>query len=106
VLAFLDTEFTEFGLGPQLLSGGLVTGPGRGGEFYAEVIIDSGANRWESTRCRILPLNVYQFTGFDAGRLASNAYFKSQAMAPFSRHHALYDARVSARLRSCCIRRD
>ena len=40
MLAFLDTEFTDLVIQPRLLSVGLVTGTGIGGEreFYAEVI--------------------------------------------------------------------
>ncbi len=57
-------------------------------------IQDSGALGWDSTRCRIRPVNVYELTGFDAGKTAAEAYFKTQALAPFSRHHALCDARA------------
>ena len=57
---------------------------------------DSGAPGWESTRRRIHPVNVYEIAGFDAGKLAAEAYFKAQAQAsaPLSRHHALCDARA------------
>ena len=57
-------------------------------------IQDSGALGWDSLRCRIRPVNVYELTGFDAGKMAAEAYFKTQALAPFSRHHALCDARA------------
>jgi hypothetical protein len=57
-------------------------------------IQDSGALGWDSLRCRIRPVNVYELTGFDAGKMAADAYFKTQALAPFSRHHALCDARA------------
>jgi hypothetical protein len=39
-------------------------------------------------------VNVYEFTGFGPGKLAADAHFKTQALAPFSRHHALCDARA------------
>lgn len=57
-------------------------------------IKDSGALGWEALRQRIRPVNVFELTGFDAGKTAAEAYFKSQALAPFSRHHALCDARA------------
>ena len=57
-------------------------------------IQDSGAPGWDSTRRRIRPVNFYELTGFDAGKMAAEAYFKTQALAPFSRHHALCDARA------------
>jgi hypothetical protein len=40
------------------------------------------------------PVNVYDITGFGAGEIAAQAYFKSQAGATLSRHHALCDARA------------
>jgi hypothetical protein len=63
-------------------------------ELVDLAIKDSGALCWGSLRRRIRPVNVYEFTGFDAGKTAAEAYFKTQALAPFSRHHALCDARA------------
>ena len=59
-------------------------------------IKDSGTPGWEALRRQIRPVNVYEITGFDAGKLAAEAYFRaqSQASAPLSRHHALCDARA------------
>ncbi len=57
-------------------------------------IRDAGSTSWASTRRRIQPVNIYPLTGFGAGQLAAEAYFKAQADAPFSRHHALCDARA------------
>lgn len=53
-----------------------------------------GASGWESIRRRIHPVNVYGITGFDAGKLAAEAYYKAQAQAPIGHHHALCDARA------------
>ena len=55
---------------------------------------DSEAEPWEWTRRRIRPVNVYELTGYGDGRLAAEAYFRAQALAPFARHHALCDARA------------
>ncbi len=63
-------------------------------ELVDLAIKDSGAPGWESIRRRIRPVNVYEITGFDAGKVATDAYFKAQASAPISRHHALCDARA------------
>ena len=63
-------------------------------ELVDLAIRDSGASGWASIRRHVRPVNVYQITGFDAGKLAAEAYFKAQAFAPFSRHHALCDARA------------
>jgi len=65
-------------------------------ELVDLAIKDSGTPDWESMRCHIHPVNVYEITGFDAGKLATEAYFKvqAQANAPISRHHALCDARA------------
>jgi 3' exoribonuclease, RNase T-like len=63
-------------------------------ELLELAIQDSGARHWESTRRRLRPVDVYGFAGFGPGKLAAEAYFKSQAPAPFSRHHALCDARA------------
>jgi hypothetical protein len=49
---------------------------------------------WALTRSRVRALNVYEFTGFGPAKLAADAYFKAQALAPISRHHALCDARA------------
>jgi hypothetical protein len=49
---------------------------------------------WAAVRRRVRPVNIYEFTGFDAGHLASEAYFKAQAGALLSHHHALCDARA------------
>jgi hypothetical protein len=57
-------------------------------------IRDTGLSRWDSLRRHIRPMNVYEVTGFDAGKLATEAYFKAQAFAPLGRHHALCDARA------------
>lgn len=63
-------------------------------ELMDLAIGDSGSNSWASTRRRVRPVNVYALTGCGAGKLASEAYFKGQTLAPFSRHHALCDARA------------
>ena len=63
-------------------------------ELIDLAIKDSRVPDWESIRRHIRPVNVYEITGFDAGKLASNAYFKAQVNAPISRHHALCDARA------------
>lgn len=63
-------------------------------ELVDLAIRNSGSRSWESTRRRIRPVNVHELTGFGLGGLAAAAYFKSQALAPFSRHHALCDARA------------
>jgi hypothetical protein len=63
-------------------------------EFVELAIKDSGAKHWESTRRSLRPVNVFDITGFGSGKLATEAYFKSQIQAPFSRHHSLCDARA------------
>ena len=63
-------------------------------ELIDLAIKDSGMPDWESIRRHIHPVNVYEITGFDAGKLAGEAYFKAQVNAPISRHHALCDARA------------
>ena len=63
-------------------------------ELVDLAIKDSGVPGWESIRRHIRPVNVYEITGFDAGKLAGEAYFKAHANAPISRHHALCDARA------------
>lgn len=62
--------------------------------LVALAIKDANPLDWALTRRRLHPRNVYELTGFDEGKCASEAYFKSQASAPFSRHHALCDARA------------
>jgi hypothetical protein len=57
-------------------------------------IREAGARSWAQTKRRIHPVNVYEQTGFGAGQLAADAYFKTQAHAPYGRHHALCDARA------------
>jgi hypothetical protein len=57
-------------------------------------VMDCGVQSWQSTRPRLRPVNVYDITGYGAGQVASEAYFKTQRMALFSRHHALCDARA------------
>jgi hypothetical protein len=63
-------------------------------ELVDGAVHDNGTRHWEATRRRIRPVNVYAITGFDAGLLAAEAYFKTQAQATVSRHHALCDARA------------
>jgi hypothetical protein len=63
-------------------------------ELVELAIKDSGVQGWQSIRRHIRPVNVYEIAGFDAGKLASDAYFKAQANAPIARHHALCDARA------------
>ncbi len=63
-------------------------------ELVDLAIQDAKSPSWALTRLRVRPMNVYEFTGFGPGRLATDAYFKAQAHAPFSRHHALCDARA------------
>jgi len=63
-------------------------------ELVDLAISDTGASHWSSTRHRIRPVNVYELTGFGPGKLAAEAYFRTQAHAPFERHHALCDARA------------
>ncbi len=63
-------------------------------ELVDLAIEDSGSRTWPLTRRRIRPVDVYELTGFGLGKLATEAYFKGQALAPFSRHHALGDARA------------
>jgi hypothetical protein len=78
-------EFIEFAFGYHL-----------DWELVDLAIKDSGAPGWDSIRHHIRPVNVYEITGFDAGKLATEAYFKAQvqAGAPICRHHALCDARA------------
>jgi hypothetical protein len=63
-------------------------------ELVELAISDACAGHWEATRRRLRPVNLHAVTGFGPGRLAADAYFKGQALAPFARHHALCDARA------------
>ena len=63
-------------------------------ELVDLAIRDAGSLSWKSTRRQIRPGNVYELTGFGPGKVAAEAYFKAQALAPFSRHHALCDVRA------------
>jgi hypothetical protein len=63
-------------------------------ELIERAVLESGVKDWESTRSWIRPVNVYDTTGVGAGKRAAEAYYKSQNLAPFSRHHALCDARA------------
>jgi len=63
-------------------------------ELTAMAMRDSGASRPESTRRRLRPVEVYDVTGFGAGRRASEAFFAGTASGPLTRHHALCDARA------------
>jgi hypothetical protein len=63
-------------------------------ELVELAIRDAGAPLWELTRRGIQPVNVYELTGYGVGKLAAEHYQKTQAHAPFSRHHALCDARA------------
>ena len=89
--AFLDELATQLVVGEFI---DLAFGFHLDWELVDLAIKDSGASCWESLRHRIHPVNVYELTGFGAGQTAAEAYFKSQASAPFSRHHALCDARA------------
>lgn len=63
-------------------------------ELVDQAINDSELNFWKLTRHRVRPVNVYTLTGFGQGKLATETYFNNQSSAPFSRHHALCDARA------------
>jgi hypothetical protein len=63
-------------------------------ELVDLAVEESGARHWGSTRHRLRPVNVYEIAGHGPGRVATEAYFESQACAPISRHHALCDARA------------
>lgn len=63
-------------------------------EFLRNAVKDAGVAQWESIVGTLSPVNVYNIAGFAAGDLAAQAYFEAQALAPFSRHHALCDARA------------
>lgn len=58
---------------------------------------------WTATRCRIRPVNVHEIAGSAPGHLAADAYFKAQATAPLSWHHALRDARALRLAYEVCI---
>ncbi len=63
-------------------------------ELVDLAIRDSGSASWALTKIRVRPINVYQLTGFGAGQIAADAYFKAQNGKKLSRHHALCDARA------------
>jgi hypothetical protein len=63
-------------------------------EFLLNAVKDAGVARSESVVGALSPVNVYNIAGFAAGDLAARSYFKAQALAPLSRHHALCDARA------------
>lgn len=63
-------------------------------ELVDLAIKDSGSKSWASTRFRVRPVNVYELTSSGPRKLATEAYFKAQAVASFSRHHVLCDARA------------
>lgn len=63
-------------------------------EFLRNVIKDASVAQWESIVDVLRPVNMYNIAGFAAGDLAAKAYFEAQALAPFSRHHALCDVRA------------
>lgn len=46
------------------------------------------------TRHHIRPVQVYDLTGFGRDRIAAESCFKSQALALYSRHHAVCGARA------------
>jgi 3' exoribonuclease, RNase T-like len=55
---------------------------------------DCRPQEWQRTRQSLRPMNVFNIDGFAAGAAAADEYFKSQALATLSRHHALCDARA------------
>ena len=57
-------------------------------------VLDSRDAHWEATKGWLHPVNVCELTGFDEGERAAEAYYKTQANAAFSQHHALCDARA------------
>lgn len=57
-------------------------------------IEDSKSQEWQRIRQSVRPMNVFNIDGFAAGEAAADEYFKSQALAVLSRHHALCDARA------------
>lgn len=57
-------------------------------------IRDSGCDTPALSQRGLIPRNVYDIAGVGAGKRASEAYFSDQSDAPFSRHHALCDARA------------
>jgi hypothetical protein len=63
-------------------------------ELLQCAVRDVSVVQWESIVGALRPVNVYNIAGFAAGDLAAGEYFKAQALAPFSRHHALCDARA------------
>lgn len=63
-------------------------------ELLELAIQDANAMSWAVTRHRFRPVNIYELTGHGPGKRAADAYFKTQAHALLSRHHALCDARA------------
>lgn len=63
-------------------------------ELLRSAAKDARVAQWESIVSVLRPINVYNIAGFAAGDLAARAYFEAQVLAPFSRHHALCDARA------------
>jgi hypothetical protein len=63
-------------------------------ELIDRAMMEALPATWTSTRRRVRPVNVLEIAGSGPGRLVADAYFKAQATAPLSRHHALCDARA------------
>lgn len=65
-------------------------------ELLEQAVADAGigADEWAGTRRRVRPASVYEIVGHGPGEAAAEAYFKTQASALLSRHHALCDARA------------
>ena len=61
-------------------------------ELVDLAISDTELKSWKLVRRRVHPINIYEITSTAQGKIASEAYFEAQALAPFSRHHALCDA--------------
>ncbi len=63
-------------------------------KLLKRAVEDAGGMRWQLLGAALRPSNVYNVAGFQAGQRAADAYFAAQRTAPFSRHHALCDARA------------
>ena len=63
-------------------------------ELIDRAMMEAVPATWKPTRRRIRPVNVHEIASSGPGHLAADAYFKAQATAPLSRHHALCDARA------------
>jgi hypothetical protein len=63
-------------------------------ELTDRAMMEAVPATWTATRRRIRPVNVHEIASSGPGHLAADAYFKAQATAPLSRHHALCDARA------------